>query len=394
MLAVEVIARFADTVVDQRHVLAGGAYRVGACAGSELAVELVRAAAFPIVDNGAAGFVVRRPVDHAATIRRGDSAVAMVGTEHRLAPGERFEVVTGDVTITAALTELPPTRLALSRPEARAPAYIAASTVVHIAVWALAVLYAPLERLEPETTSYRVARLPRAHAPNPTPAPSSGETSRDAETHPAAKQAPPGPPDPDATRAARKPSRQQARGEGASGHVSLADGIRAITGTRDLRKDFEQLGPLYDADEAQSGNFGNSRRFDPTADEDFGTVKTGAYATVATGQAAGQHYELAPRESPDLELCESSACTAVGGLDRETIRRHLAPHKPAITACYHRNARTAVEMQFEIAADGSVVRVANRSPIGACLAGIIETITFPPADVATRVTYTLDPDDQ
>lgn len=305
MLAVEVIARFADTVVDQRHVLAGRAYRIGACAGSELAVELVRAVAFPIVDSSAAGFVVRRPVDHAATIRRGAVAVAMTGTEHRLAPGERFELVTGDVTITAALTELPPTRLALSRPEARAPAYIAASTVVHIAVWAVAVLYAPLERLEPETTAYRVARLPRAHAPDPTPAPSSGDTNRDAEAQPAAKQAPPGPPDPDATRAARKPSRKQARGEGASGHVSLADGIRAITGTRDLRKDFEQLGPLYDADEAQSGNFGNSRRFDPTADEDFGTVKTGAYATVATGQPAGQHYELAPRESPDLELCES-----------------------------------------------------------------------------------------
>jgi TonB family protein len=92
-------------------------------------------------------------------------------------------------------------------------------------------------------------------------------------------------------------------------------------------------------------------------------------------------------------MCRSSACTIVGGLSRDKVKKDLELRTGYFTACYQRLAartdRGTVMLSFAIAPDGSVTDAhgSGMGDVGECVADIVTAIPFPAAPEGTQVTY-------
>ncbi len=156
---------------------------------------------------------------------------------------------------------------------------------------------------------------------------------------------------------------------------------------------------FYDEGAATAGNFGNSRRFDPTKNcTDCGTVATGNYATVSSGEGAGDNYDLpgaVHHQQPIVAPCEPSGCKVTGETSLATVRHEVDLRIGAFGYCYQRFAikqlRGTMVIAFSIGADGTVrdARAKGLPEINDCVADVFGVIPFPPQAGATQVTYPL-----
>lgn len=156
---------------------------------------------------------------------------------------------------------------------------------------------------------------------------------------------------------------------------------------------------FYDEEAATHGNFGNSRRFDPTKNcTDCGTVKAGRYATVGKGRGAGDDYRL-PGEvlhaQPLISPCEPSDCRVTGASTLAIVRHDVDLRIGAFGYCYQRFARKQLKglivLDFAIAPDGHVhsARARGLDEIRDCIVDVLNVIPFPLADAGTTVKYPL-----
>ena len=112
---VEVVARFGGTILDVAHVGPADTYRIGTAQGTNLSVPGLTC--FPLV----AGGKVRHPVGVPVVERDG-----------------RTELRVGVLSIHITRTKLSGAPIARRRIEWRTPAFLAASLVVHLAIWFVA----------------------------------------------------------------------------------------------------------------------------------------------------------------------------------------------------------------------------------------------------------------
>src|SRR5262249_21709600 len=133
-----------------------------------------------------------------------------------------------------------------------------------------------------------------------------------------------------------------------------------------------------------------ARRFDPTQARWFTVVPTGRYATKSAGRAAGALYDPGAQGSPAVALCTTSGCQVTGGTDERSIRSQGVQRLDALVGGYRDPAPAAISgevvVEFEIGDDGRVQSARGRGlgGVGSCVAGIISSIQFAPAERETR----------
>jgi hypothetical protein len=342
---VEVVARFAGTIVDVKHVGPTSTYRIGTAPDVDLAVAGLTS--FPIVEAGR----VRCPV----------------GMETH-AHGATTELRAGAITL--HLTRMKLTRSAVPRRrfDLRTPAFVLASLITHLALWLAAERLAPFERIDSEHPRLRLARL--ASPPAPVPPPPVADTQPPPRAH------------------AKAASVQPARNDRAAvvAREIRADRLRAEEAVRAVAKSFDdtqvvaRVGELtaedaYVEDDANAHGFGGGRRFDPSQREGWGTIETGAYATMIY----------------DVKLCPKQSCDVVGPIPALYVRTHLHAHMDAIYDCYatHASGPGTIVLEFTITGDGAVrdARGSGLGETGACAARVVGEIFFKALERETRVKY-------
>ncbi len=359
---VEVVAKFGDTLIDVRLLPSGGGYRIGCAPGVDLPATV--ATDFPLVT----GTTVNVPI--------GATSLYPPGA-HPLVADQVVELAFDQITVRIALVPRPPRSLRGPRGDLRLPTYLGGSLVVHLAAWGLIIaLVAP--------AASAALRKPIVHARHVVPYKTQVVDEPRKPTHAGAEAA-----RVLAAAPAIAPSMPSVL-EGTSGAVMLggfAGMVSAVGGTIDLGKAFVDMKSFVRPDDWEAGGFGGAqRKFDPRLE----VSKTGRYATVSHGHAAGDDYDLGETPTPALALCSGTACVAVGGLDTVAIRGVLDDRSHAIAACYTRaHARTAVDIvvDFQVAPDGSVSHARGRGAIATCVADLVSSTTFPTAAEATRVRY-------
>jgi hypothetical protein len=378
----EVVVRFGATLLDVRHVRPGGCFRIGTAADVDLAVEGARS--FPLVDTTAAGFVVRVPAGVVAAC-----AGERVTGEHRL-DDRALEVQLGRVAVRIAC--VPDAALALARPELdrRPPAYHAVSLVAHVALWAIAIVFAAPERRHRPTpivvTRPRVAHIaaPKPPPPRPQPKPEpkpEPHSKRGADPQIAANVAP-------ARETGLAPAAPGERSQGANIAASFAR-LAKVMDDIHVTDRLAEVGPLYDPDGDHPGDFGKARAFDPTARKDFETIKTGRFATVDTGAAAGANYTIqGEHERTHVRLCDG-ACVAIGALQRDEIDSRIGYKKHQLADCYRTGIPDELRFTLDIDEHGVVTDTRVPGPIGSCIAKVIAKVAFPAMGSTTRVAYSL-----
>lgn len=386
--AVELVVRFAQTLLAVTRIARGGRFVIGTAPGVDLPVAGVTA--FPLVD---AGFVVRLPVGVAATA----GGVPVADREIVLARGARIDVTLGAVTVAIARVDDVPVALPRPREPRRIVPFALAALAVHVAIVATAMATAAVEPVTIPVVRAEPPRIvPTKTLPVKPPKPKRPRRATAAAGGGAAT----------ATDAGGTPAQRLERATEAARHAGFLDGLRAedlarIVGTKNLAKELADVGPLYDEEAANAQNFGNSAgKFDPSKDPTFDSVKTGRYATVGGGRGAGANYRLPAHgkfrevEPPPIMglTCDDGSCTTVGSLDRFTVRDHVEKRYVDMVTCFERHARGArrieLTLRFDIGRDGRPAEVhANAaSGFGSCVARIVERVKFP-ADRPTQVTY-------
>ena len=343
MDVIEVVARFAGTIVDVRHLGPTDCYRIGTAPGVDLAV--VGLTSFPIVDRGK----LRCPV-------------GMQSSGH----GATTELCIGAVTVELTRMELRATVVPRRRPDWRTPAFVLASLIAHLALWLTAERVAPFERMVAERPRPRLVRIPDAKLPPPVEDKQLPEPAA-----PAAAAHPPSP-------ARRERARRSRSGPGVD-LVTVNSTVAAAMKSFDDTRVVEQLGELsaenqYDEDAANAQGFGGGRgRFDPTQREGWGTVESGAYATMIY----------------DVKLCPKKSCEVVGPIPALYVRTHLHAHMDAIYDCYltHASGPGTIVLSFTITGDGAVrdARGTGLGETGACAARVAGEIFFKALERETRV---------
>jgi hypothetical protein len=324
----EVAVRFAGDLIAVAHVPRGGSYRVGV--DFALAVE-----PFPLVASTRDGFVVQ-------------ASAGAPGA--RLDAGSRIVVAVEQVSFAIELVARPGT-VARARIEARPLVFAAASLAAHLAVWSLAMV-----EPEPEVVAVEAAvgdgatRIARYAAPAQT-----------------VRRAPRRPPDevPITTAVTEvphptiePPSRAEVASRGAPG-LAIAD-----------------RGRVRDTSSADRGDR-TSRHFDPASNPDLDTIKSGAYSTIATGRAAGEHYGAeARRRGLVVVSCDEASCLVIGGDDAAPIRRAVERRLADITACYRGSKGGKVELDFGLTASGTVddLAIGGIGDVGSCVATIFRAM--------------------
>lgn len=394
MDAVEVVARLGTSVVAVTHVRDGAAYRIGTAPGVDLAVPI--ATTFPLVERG----VVRIPSGIQATVREGRRSYPVTSFELWLGAGMRVELTIGLVSIRISRVELPDDRVPRPVLDRRAPAYVAGSLVLHIMLWGLAVMFAPLEEpLErmsdaPEI-GVRIARFDAAPQPPPTPSPVPASST--ATTEPVTAPAP-AETMPSVSSSRRGRAIAQARKAGFLTADSLSD-LSALVVDGDLASSFEGVEPAYreeDANAKQFGGGGGGPKFNPL------TIAAGAYETISDGRGAGDEYDLPgavpdQRHRPVVEMCTGRPCATDGPLSVATVRKMIAVTSPILVRCYQHHAeersRGTVTLDFEIDRNGEVLRASSRGfdTVAACVQAVVEKIDFPiaPGQPQTTVRFSL-----
>ncbi|HEU0030329.1 MAG TPA: hypothetical protein VFQ53_06850 [Kofleriaceae bacterium] len=383
--AVLVVVRFADTLLDVRHVARGASYRIGTARDVDLAIDIAPLTSFPLVGWVGTTGVCRVPAGIVARSRTD----RVHGGQLELARGNPVALAIGALAIEVELVPAPVRALVRPRFDRRPAWYVAACLVAHVALWAIAMWRAPIEPLAiagfesaRDRRTTRIARFDRVVRRGDAPS-----TQRPT---PLAATPPPGTPEPPKTARISPPGRRTDRGQGARDAGVLASGKlgdwSAIIGKADLAAELAKGGStLYDPESATLGNFGNARGFDPTASPAFDTVKSGRYATQATGRSAGEQYDLPGSGTRDPTIvtvtCGSSSCAVIGGQNGSEIRRALERRLPDIVACYERLApdqdtERHVEMDFALDDAGKVdrVKMASQGVVESCIANIVASI--------------------
>lgn len=326
---VEVTVSFGSTLVHVALVRRGERCIVGRTRDADIALDV---APWTFVDSTPHGFVADgAPLDTAPVVR-----------------------AFGAVTLTAVLVERPRASLPRRRIEGRPFAYGALSVAVHAVVLAGAL----------GSLASTVERAPASDASRGRPV----KLARFAVAAQTVRRAPVPPPETTPVTTDDTPSAMPEP----SAPVVPADGVPA-TG----------LGERAPAIGAEPTHF------DPSTSPAFDTVKVGDYATLSTGRAAGDDYELAGangNRKPILIIsCDAATCLVLGGgSENDHVRRALESRLPEITACYAAHAATAgkkVELDFGIDDAGKVaaVNVGGVGDYDSCVAGIIQGL-----DLAAR----------
>ncbi|CAN5779044.1 hypothetical protein BH11MYX3_BH11MYX3_01940 [soil metagenome] len=389
---VEVIASIADSIVHIAHVPSNGRYRIGTGAEVELAVAAGKLHCFPVLDEG---FVVRRPAGLEATLHIDGVAHPMSETELRLQPGWRIELALGAATLSLALIARPRIAVPLRRTDLRPLGYIAVVLVAHLMVWAAAMWFQPIERLGVEVVELeRPPTVRLTHVEEPPPPPPAKAVKNAATSPP-----PSGTSAPRRDELPRDPKARaiQSARKGGGMMASLSD-LSSLVPKVNVKKLVDEA-VFYDEGTATAGQFGNSRRFDPTKHcTDCGTVATGTYATVSSGDGAGDSYDLpgaARHQQPIIAPCEPSGCKIVGETSVAVVRHEVDLRIGAFGYCHQRFAlkqqNGTMVIAFSIGADGTVrdARAKGMPEINDCVAKVFEVIPFPPQAAGTQVTYPL-----
>ena len=337
---VEVVARFADTVVSVAHLGPRDSYRIGNAPDVDLAIA--GHASFPLVDRG----VVRAPLGITTTTAGATTTV-------------RF----GHVSIAITRIKLARVRVPKRRPEWRTPLYVLGSVVAQLVVYFLAMAHEPFERLvvKPEP------RLRYVHVDTPVIDPP--PPKRTAQAAAAAPQ-----------QATAAITGVRPRGARREGHrelgAALAEAV-ARAGKIDAPWRVAQLRPedTYDEDAANAKGFGGASRFDPDQREGFETVKAGEYVTF----------------NFDVKLCPDQSCTANGPFPKQGVRGYLHANMAAIYDCYTQHAAGpgTIGLEFTITGDGSVrdSKGHGLGEVGPCAARVVASINFKALAGDTHVRY-------
>ncbi len=379
MSHIEIALWFGDTLVDVHRVARGGRLRVGAGRGVDLPLDLGGIEDFDLVTDTADGPIVRCPASWSAP----PTPESESWTAFMVRAGAPIDVRYGQVririAIAAAIARLPRTRI-----DPRPLSYLAASLVVQISVVLAALATAELERLDPgeiiDAPPLRIARLPAPGPPPPPPAPTPPPSRHDMAA--SATRSDPGEP---------RPVRSGREG----GPFAALHGLRMIDPAR-IKAGLEGV-TLYDEDAANAAGFGGAmRKFDPSQDPAFDSVKSGPYATVSTGRGAGAHYKL-PGEvgrPPTMALtCDDDRCVVEGSMNRHQVRDVIESNYPALLACYDRHAsahpRVDLTLRFQIDPDGTAtgLEIEGLPAVATCVQRLVQGKTFPPRAQATRVHY-------
>ncbi len=346
---VELVVRLGDTILDVAHVPPDRTYRIGTAPDCDLAVPGFTS--FPLVDGGR----VRCPTG-VPTSERGDTTRIQVGL----------------AMIEATRMRVERTAVPRRRPEWRTPVYVAVSLIAHVAVWLVAAIYEPFERIVEAPQAPRFRHVHVAFDPPPPPPPPAPKPEPTPPPTPEPKQASepasdPGPP-PAAASAARRASSTK-RAEVPSAQVMPGSFATAASDVANMVAKLEvarRVGELraedtYNEDDDNARGFGGGRRFDGGPRE---TIKNGDYSTMAF----------------NVTLCPKKSCSVRGPIPALYIRTHLHEVMPAIYECYaqHATGPGTITLEFTIDVDGGVrnMRGSGLGETGACAARAANEIYF------------------
>ncbi|MBA3502739.1 MAG: hypothetical protein H0T65_20425 [Deltaproteobacteria bacterium] len=371
--AIELVVHFAGTLVEVRRVSRHERYLIGTAPTVHLPLAI--GTTLPLVDTG---LVIRIPAG-IEPVREGPRTTLQIGL------------------VTIALTRVTDPPVYVPRPPAsrRLVPFVLATLVLHVAVVTVAMLTA---EVDPITIPVVRAEPPRHVAPKTLPAPrprpktqKPAARAKQASSQAAvAEQPAPAP-----TTVAE--AREAARGAGFLGSASLDD-LSALRGTKDLAAELADVGPIYDEEAANAKNFGGAGGSFDVSGPAFDSVKTGRYATVASGRGAGANYRLPARGKfreigppPIMGLtCDDGQCQTIGTLDRHTVRDYVEKRYVDMVKCYERHARNTprveLTLHFEIGSDGkpNEVYADGAGAFGSCLVRLVERVKFP-SDKPTQV---------
>jgi hypothetical protein len=333
----EIVVRFGNDVIAVTHVPAGGSFRVGSAPDADL---VLATDPFALVASTREGFVVR---------------AFAAAPPARLTRETRIEIAIDRVGFAIALVERP-ARVARARIELRPIVFAAASLATHLALWSLAMLEPeppaiPAVEAAVGDGAMRLARyaapaqtVHRARLPPPEQVPIT--TAVTAAPNPTIE-----PPEKPSTPSQDVPG-LATPGRGAKQEVASAD--------RDDR---------------------GTHHFDPAANPDLDTIKSGAYSTIATGRAAGEHYGAdARRRRLIVVSCDEASCLVIGGDSAAPIRRAVERRLSEITACYRGSTGGKLELDFGLTSGGTVddLAVGGIGDAGSCVAKIFQNLKIEP----------------
>lgn len=381
MDAVEIVVRFAGTLLHVARLSHGGRFRIGTAPDVDLPVDIAPLTSFSLVE----GHVVRCPAGVPAVIYTTDRAITVTESTLALERGARVDIAFGRVML--SITRTAAARAPLPRPRAsfRTHVFAVVSLALHLAGVFVAMQLADAEPVTIPVFREPVARPPTQLVQLPTEKQKARMRQRAKQRIALA-----------AVKAAveedtpRGRAVAEVRKHGMFGSLT-PQRMRALVGTKNLAKELVDLRreDLYDEDAANAKLFGGSSgRFDPTKDPAFDSVKTGRYATNAHSGAA---FDLAAAERVRVAMC-GAACEVAGALDRDVVHRLFAQRTVAIVACYERHAAATADVVLTFEIDrGAAKRLtaAGPSELGTCIAKVARGIRFPADAQLTRVTYPL-----
>jgi hypothetical protein len=395
--AVELVVRFAGTLHAVTRVERGDRYVIGTAREVDLPSTI--ATSFTLIESVANGFLLRVPLGVKAKSERRYVEGAFV-----LARGQRIEMTIGLVAISIrhvveAVTPVP-------RPPVQRGLvpFFALTLVAHVALVATAMATAPIE---PITIPVVLAKPPPRVLPKTVPVkpPKPKPEKRHAKAKQAQQAAAAAPPSESNPGGAQTPAEQhraavQAVRDGAYFGGITKEQIAALTGSKNLAQELADVGPIWDAVEAERQGFGGAGgAFDPTKDPAFDSVKVGPVVikgNFGTGYKLPAHGNFREVGTPPIMglTCDDAACTTVGELDRLAVRDYVEKKYVDMLKCYERHGRREkrieVTLKFEITSDGRAAEVSGgESAFGQCLEKLVEKTKFP-REKPTQVTaYTI-----
>jgi hypothetical protein len=394
--AVELVVRFAGTLFQVTRVERGGRYVIGTARKVDLAIGI--ATSYPIVESVANGFLLRVPVGVQATWEN-----QLVEGSFVLARGQRIEMTIGMVAI--SIRHVIDVIAPVPRPpiQRRLVPFFAIALVAHVALVATAMATEQVD--DTITIPVVVAKPPLRVLPKilpvKPPKPKQREKARQAQ-HQAADEVTPTESNPggEQTMAAQQTAAVRAVREGAYFGGITREQIAALTGSKDLAKELSDVGPIWDAVEAERQGFGGAGgAFDPTKDPAFDSVKTGRFATngnSGAGYKLPAHGKFREVGTPPVMglTCDDAACKTVGELDRLAVRDYVESKYVDMLKCYERHGkrdkRIEVTLKFEITSDGHAAEVSGaETAFGHCLEKLVERTKFPRAKPTQVTAYTI-----
>jgi hypothetical protein len=275
-------------------------------------------------------------------------------------------VQVGLVTITTRRTTLDVPRVPRPRRELRPCIYLAASLIVQLAIWFVAVSLAPLQKVvRPVHRIAHIAHIADVHEPPPPPPPPAPPPAKPAK--PAATGA---------MHAVRPAHLAKTIGE-----IHIAEKLAASEGPVD---------PNAAVDEQGFGGGGHRFNVDDVAPEKTYAVTKWALPTYFHVKG-----ELAP--IPSITLCDDDSCSVEGPRDMHAILAQLIAHEAEIAMCYREHTgdlEGQIRIRFEISPQGKVTGEYGKpdgpvgygtGTVGRCVAKIAARLRWGQAPDQARV---------